>query len=146
MSDWHLRSVKVQMLAQQHEFVFIEPYFATRNDFRSFRYVVDKWLSPTQGDQQLFVELSREKPRSPSPPRTEDAPPSKYIITIQTGEGSPVDTTDSIEMIIRGVDGQMAKMLLKDHVQVNDNPLFQRGALDEFEIEHADIGQVGLIQ
>ncbi len=31
----------------------------------SFRFLVDKWLSPTQGDQRLFVELSREKPRTP---------------------------------------------------------------------------------
>jgi hypothetical protein len=30
--------------------------------------MVDKWLSPTQGDQRLFVELSQEAPRSPSPP------------------------------------------------------------------------------
>jgi hypothetical protein len=32
------------------------------------RYVIDKWLSPTKGDQRLFVELSKEKPPSPSPP------------------------------------------------------------------------------
>jgi hypothetical protein len=31
-----------------------------------FRYTIDKWLSPTQGNQRLFVELPEENP-SPLP-------------------------------------------------------------------------------
>ncbi|CAF4351547.1 unnamed protein product, partial [Adineta steineri] len=50
VNDWYLKTVKVQMLGQQQE------------------YVVDKWLSPTQGEHRLFVELSKEKPPSPLPP------------------------------------------------------------------------------
>ncbi|CAF1186369.1 unnamed protein product [Rotaria sordida] len=119
VNDWYLKNIKVQMLSQQQE------------------YVINKWLSPTLGDQRLFVELSQEKPRSPSPPA-----PSIYLITIRTADVPQTETTDNVEMIVRGSDGQIAKILLKDYAKLNDKQLFQQGNLDEFEIEYEDIGNI----
>jgi hypothetical protein len=48
-------------------------------------------------------------------------------------------------MIVRGSDGQIPKILLKDYRKFNDKQLFQKGNLDEFEIEHKDIGSVRLV-
>ncbi|CAF2907936.1 unnamed protein product [Rotaria sp. Silwood2] len=134
-NDWYLKSIKVQMLSQQQE------------------YVINKLLSPIQGDQRLFVELSQEQPRSPSPPRNEKekeirdgtgintAPPT-YLVTLRTANVSQMETTENVEMIVRGSDGQIAKILLKDYAKSNGKPLFQQGNLDEFEIEHEDIGTI----
>ncbi|CAF3803025.1 unnamed protein product [Rotaria sordida] len=119
VNDWYLKNIKVQMLSQQQE------------------YGINKWLSPTLGDQRLFVELSQEKPRSPSPPA-----PSIYLITIRTADVPQTETTDNVEMIVRGSDGQIAKILLKDYAKLNDKQLFQQGNLDEFEIEYEDIGNI----
>ncbi|CAF0753759.1 unnamed protein product [Rotaria sp. Silwood1] len=119
INDWYLKSIKVQMLSQQQE------------------YVINKLLSPTQGDQQLFVELSQNKPRSPSPPV-----PPKYFVTIQTANVSQKETAENVEMIVRGSDGQIAKILLNDYAKSIDKQLFQQGNLDEFEIEHDDIGNI----
>ncbi|CAF4208316.1 unnamed protein product [Adineta steineri] len=123
VNDWYLKTIKVQMLGQQQE------------------YVVDKWLSPTQGEQRLFVELSKEKPPSPLP--APPPPPSpKYIITIQTGDVPQQETTENIEITVRGSDEQIDKILLKDYAKFNNEQLFQKGNLDEFEIDHTDIGNI----
>jgi len=71
--------------------------------------------------------------------------PSKYLIAIQTADASQSETTENIEMIVRGSDGQITKILLKDYRKFNDKQLFQKGNLDEFEIEHKDIGSVRLV-
>jgi hypothetical protein len=47
-------------------------------------------------------------------------------------------------MIVRGSNGQIAKILLKDYAKLNDKQLFQKGNFDEFEIEYKDIGNVKL--
>jgi hypothetical protein len=67
-----------------------------------------------------------------------------YLITIQTTDVSPTETIENVEMIVRGSDGQIAKILLKDYSKLNDKQLFQKGNLDEFEIEHKNIGNVRL--
>ncbi|UJR35879.1 hypothetical protein I4U23_028622 [Adineta vaga] len=123
IQDWHLKHVKVQMLSQRQE------------------YEVDKWLSPTQGEQILFVELSNTKPQSPSPPPL-PSPPPKYLIAIETGDVTEMIATDSIEIIVRGSDGQISKISLKEHAKVKDGELYQKGNVDEFEIEHPDIGTI----
>ena len=117
-----------------------------------FRYVIDKWLSPTQGNQQLYVELPEGK-SSPSPigekkrvkiqfyNRKFLALPM-YLINIKTADVMQNQTTENIEMIIRGSDGQISRILLKDYVKSNSNQLFQKGNLDQFEIEHHNIGTV----
>ncbi|CAF0906528.1 unnamed protein product [Adineta steineri] len=122
VNDWYLKTLKVQMLGQQQE------------------YVVDKWLSPTQGEQRLFVELSKEKPPSPLPAPPPPSP--KYIITIQTGDVPQQETTENIEITIRGSDEQIDKILLKDYAKFNNEQLFQKGNVDEFEIDHTDIGNI----
>ena len=48
-------------------------------------------------------------------------------------------------MIVRGSDGQIAKILLKDYAKLNDKQLFQKGNFDEFEIEYENIGNVKTI-
>jgi len=48
-------------------------------------------------------------------------------------------------MIVRGSDGQIAKILLKDYAKLNDKKLFQKGNFDEFEIEYENIGNVKTI-
>ena len=45
-------------------------------------------------------------------------------------------------MIIRGSDGQIEKISLKDYAKSKNKQLFQKGNLDEFEIEHQNIGNV----
>jgi hypothetical protein len=47
-------------------------------------------------------------------------------------------------MIVRGSDRQIAKILLKNFAKLNNKELFQRGNLDEFEIEYENIGNVKL--
>ena len=65
VNDWYLKSVQVQMLSQQEEFVLVKLFVFFKVFFRFFRYLVEKWLSPNLGDQKLFVELSKEKPLAP---------------------------------------------------------------------------------
>lgn len=45
-------------------------------------------------------------------------------------------------MIVRGSEGQITRILLKDYAKQNDKTLFQRGNFDEFEIDYEDIGTV----
>lgn len=47
-------------------------------------------------------------------------------------------------MIIRGSEGKISKFLLKEHSKSADRPLFQSGNLDEFLVDHKNIGQVSL--
>ena len=65
-----------------------------------------------------------------------------YLISIQTGDVSQNETIENVEMIVRGSDGQITKILLKDYAISNDKQLFQKGNLDLFEIEHENIGNV----
>jgi hypothetical protein len=65
-----------------------------------------------------------------------------YLISIQTGDISENEIIENVEMIVRGSDGQIAKILLKDYAKSNDKQLFQKGNLDQFEIEHKNIGNV----
>ncbi len=65
-----------------------------------------------------------------------------YLVTVQTGDGQQEITIGNIEMSIRGSDGETDKILLKDHVKSNEQQLFQKGSLDQFEIKHKDIGNV----
>ncbi|CAF4048502.1 unnamed protein product, partial [Rotaria magnacalcarata] len=116
---WYLKKIKIQMLAQQQQ------------------YSINKCLSSTQGDQRLFVELSQTNIRSSSP-----STPSVYLVTIQTADVSQSKTTDNVEMIVRGSEGQIAKLLLKDYAQILDENIFQQGNSDAFEIEHEDIGNI----
>ncbi|CAF1366454.1 unnamed protein product [Rotaria magnacalcarata] len=119
VNDWYLKKIKIQMLAQQQQ------------------YSINKCLSSTQGDQRLFVELSQTNLRSSSP-----STPSVYLVTIQTADVSQSKTTDNVEMIVRGSEGQIAKLLLKDYAQILDENIFQQGNSDAFEIEHEDIGNI----
>ncbi|CAF2065081.1 unnamed protein product [Rotaria magnacalcarata] len=119
VNDWYLKKIKIQMLAQQQQ------------------YSINKCLSSTQGDQRLFVELSQTNLRSSSP-----STPSVYLVTIQTADVSQSKTTDNVEMIVRGSEGQLAKLLLKDYAQILDENIFQQGNSDAFEIEHEDIGNI----
>lgn len=48
-------------------------------------------------------------------------------------------------MIIRGSNGQLAKILLKNYAKFKDKQLFQKGNCDEFEIENGNIGNVRII-
>ena len=104
--------------------------------FHLFRYLVEKWLSPTLGDQKLFVELSKEKPPTP------DLVRSLYTISIRTADVVQNQVPENVEMSIQGSDKQIGKILLKDHAKENQQPFFQRGNLDQFEIEHENIGKV----
>lgn len=70
--------------------------------------------------------------------------PPTYLISIQTADVTQIKTTENVEMIVRGSDGQIAKILLKDYAKLNDKQLFQKGNFDEFEIEYKDIGNVKL--
>ncbi|CAM4769776.1 unnamed protein product [Rotaria magnacalcarata] len=119
VNEWYLKKIKIQMLAQQQQ------------------YSINKCLSSTQGDQRLFVELSQTNIRSSSP-----STPSVYLVTIQTADVSQSKTTDNVEMIVRGSEGQIAKLLLKDYAQILDENIFQQGNSDAFEIEHEDIGNI----
>ncbi|CAF2520074.1 unnamed protein product [Rotaria sp. Silwood2] len=114
VNDWHLKNVKVQTSAEQQKFT------------------VNKWLSSTKDDQQLFVELNR------------DEIPSLeiYSVTIQTADVQQTDTIENIEMIIHGSNGQIDKILLKDHIKSDEQQIFQQGSLDEFEIKDEDIGDI----
>jgi hypothetical protein len=69
-----------------------------------------------------------------------------YLISIQTANVSQNKTTENVEMIIRGSNGQIAKILMKDYAKFNEKQLFQKGNFDEFEIEHPDIGNVKLFE
>jgi hypothetical protein len=52
------------------------------------------------------------------------------------------DVIDNIEMSIHGSNGDIDKILLKDFVKVNEQRIFQKGSLDQFEIKQKDIGNV----
>jgi hypothetical protein len=96
-------------------------------------------LSPTKDDKKLFIELNREEPRPPTPPqKTENI----YLVTVQTADVQQTETIENIEMNIHGSNGQIDKLLLKDHVKSNENKLFQKGSSNHFEIKHQDIGNV----
>ncbi|CAF1064509.1 unnamed protein product [Rotaria sordida] len=114
VNDWYLKNVKVQTSAEQQKFT------------------VNKWLSKTKGDQKLFVELNRNA----------ISPPEIYSITIRTADVQRIDTIENIEMSIHGSNGHIDKILLKDHVKSNQQKIFQKGSLDEFEIEDKDIGDI----
>jgi hypothetical protein len=45
-------------------------------------------------------------------------------------------------MNIHGSHGEINKILLKDFVQSNEQEIFQKGSLDQFEIKEKDIGNV----
>jgi len=45
-------------------------------------------------------------------------------------------------MNIHGSDGEINKILLKKFVQSNEQEIFQKGSLDQFEIKEKDIGNV----
>lgn len=67
---------------------------------------------------------------------------AKYFVTVQTANVLQKNTTENVEMIVRGSNGQIAKMLLKNCAKHRNKSLFEQGNLDEFEIEHKDIGNV----
>jgi GrpB-like predicted nucleotidyltransferase (UPF0157 family) len=69
-----------------------------------------------------------------------------YLISIQTADVQQNKTTENVEIIVRGSDGQIARILLKDYAKLNPNQLFQKGNLDQFEIEHQNIGTVNFFQ
>ena len=69
---------------------------------------------------------------------------SIYLVTVRTANVVQTATTENVEMIVRGSDGQIAKILLKDYAKLKEKQLFRQGNLDEFEIEHNDIGDVRL--
>ena len=71
-----------------------------------------------------------------------DLASAKYLIAIQTSDVPQAVTTDSVEIILRGSNGQIPKTLLKDHAKMKDELVFQQGNIDEFEIECPDIGTV----
>ena len=102
----------------------------------------------------MFVELPEDKPLpSPSPIgktktvkiefRNENFLASPmYLISIKTADVVQNATTEDVEMIVRGSDGQIARILLKDYSKSDSNQLFQKGNLDQFEIDHQNIGTV----
>lgn len=69
---------------------------------------------------------------------------SLYNISIRTANVIQHQTTENIEMSIQGSDKQIAKIFLKDYVNEKDKRIFQPGNLDQFEIEHENIGKVRL--
>lgn len=116
-----------------------------------FRYTIDKWLSPTLDDQQLFIELSKEPPpgnqfywRIFFSSRYILLVPSIYFINIKTFDVNQAEINENIEMSIHGSNGEIAKFLLKNCAKNKDKELFQRGNDDQFEIEHDNIGNVKL--
>ncbi|UJR10158.1 hypothetical protein I4U23_014374 [Adineta vaga] len=115
VNDWYLQSVKIQTDTQQHEFI------------------ANRWLSPTKGDKKLSVELNR---RVPSPP------PSVYMVTVHTGNVRHDETVENIEMSVHGSNGDIEKVLLKDHWKSDEQSTFQKGSVDQFEIKHKDIGNI----
>jgi hypothetical protein len=68
-----------------------------------------------------------------------------YLISIKTADVIQNQTTENVEMIVRGSDDQITRILLKDFVKSNSNQLFQKGNLDQFEIEHRNIGTVNFL-
>jgi hypothetical protein len=65
-----------------------------------------------------------------------------YSITVTTADVQQTETIGNVEMNIHGSNGQIDKILLKDHVKSNENQLFQKGSSDQFEITDKDIGNV----
>ncbi|CAF0862963.1 unnamed protein product [Adineta ricciae] len=116
VNDWFLQSVKVQIDSEQQTFL------------------ANRWLSPTKDDKKLFVELTR---RAPSPP------PSMYMVTVRTGDVPHNEIAENVQISIRGANGEVEKVLLKEHWKSDEQQkIFQQGKTDQFEIKHADIGQI----
>lgn len=88
----------------------------------------------------MSVDLSPVKPRSPTPTPVEP----KYLILIQTANVIQTETTENVEMIVRGSQGQIGKFLLKQNQNKVNPLLFQSGNLDEFELNHKNIGEVNI--
>ena len=65
-----------------------------------------------------------------------------YAISIRTADVIQNETTEDIEMSIQGSDKQIARIFLKDYAKEKHKAIFQRTNLDQFEIEHENIGQV----
>lgn len=65
-----------------------------------------------------------------------------YSILVQTADVPQTQTTENVEMIVRGSAGQIMKFPLREHAKTSKDALFQRGNLDEFEVEHPNIGNV----
>ncbi|CAF3864693.1 unnamed protein product [Adineta steineri] len=118
VNDWYLKNVKVQTDTQQHE------------------YTANKWLSLTKDDKKLYVELKQETPRASSPS------PAAYLVTVHTAWVQPPEPIKNIQLTIRGSDGSIDKVLLKDYAKSNEQQLFQKGSSDQFEIKHKDIGKI----
>ncbi|CAF1216392.1 unnamed protein product [Adineta steineri] len=118
VNDWYLKNVKVQTDTQQHE------------------YTANKWLSLTKDDKKLYVELNQETPRASSPS------PAAYLVTVHTAWVQPAEPIENIQLTIRGSDGSIDKVLLKDYAKSNEQQLFQKGSSDQFEIKHKDIGKI----
>ncbi|CAF0923501.1 unnamed protein product [Adineta ricciae] len=135
VNDWFLQSVKVQIDSEQQTFL------------------ANRWLSPTKDDKKLFVELTR---RAPSPPRNFinceflDAhmffiphTASMYMVTVRTGDVPHNEIAENVQISIRGANGEVEKVLLKEHWKSDEQQkIFQQGKTDQFEIKHADIGQI----
>ena len=117
------------------------------------RFHANKWLSDTKDDKQLFAELFPPKPPLNRKKEREKLTSLKsyyyclveiYSIKVKTADVQQMSTIDNIQMFIHGSNGQIDKILLKDHAKSEQEKLFQRGSLDQFEIKHHDIGNVRL--
>lgn len=103
------------------------------------------------GEQKLFVELSKETPPTPIGKTQRNRSKSSiknplvrslYTISIRTADVNQPQTPDNVEMIIRGSDREISKIRLKDYTKEEQQACFQRGNLDQFDIEHEYIGKV----
>ncbi|CAF4374109.1 unnamed protein product, partial [Adineta steineri] len=54
----------------------------------------------------------------------------------------PAEPIKNIQLTIRGSDGSIDKVLLKDYAKSNEQQVFQNGSSDQFEIKHKDIGKI----
>ena len=66
-----------------------------------------------------------------------------YMVTVRTGDVPHNAIAENVQMSIRGANGEVEKVLLKEHWKSDEQQkIFQQGKTDQFEIKHADIGQV----
>jgi hypothetical protein len=65
-----------------------------------------------------------------------------YLIIVKTIDVPGTEAIENIEMSIHGSNGQIDKMLLKNFVKSNEQPIFRQGSVDRFEIQQKDIGNV----
>lgn len=153
VNDWYVHRVQLRQSEQKHECVPSKLVFCSLW-IPLFRFTVNKCLSSTIGERQLFVELTQQPPRTPSSsarkPRERHAVTPHtllvlaliYIMTIHTADVPRAETREDIKLSIRGSRRQTERISLKEHAKSNEKALFQQDSTDIFELRYKDIGTV----